>query len=588
MRFKTKFSRWVGGGGTPALGSDSAPTTAVPDPLTQTNLLQSAPEEFQGEPAQRVAITYHGPALAPILPANAYLYEENSARWYKLNSSPISLTAETVTFIDVPVAFEEAARKHGTLTSPGGDISIQLVVADPGGTPNGEYVFTMSPNMSSPSSFASGGAATHVIVDAGVTGSTPVPVSVTGGLDRTATGSITSTQTVAVSTQACGSAGLIISGTWTGTIVVEGSVDGSAWSSVNAVVPTTGAEVTSITANGTWIIGCAGYQQIRVRGNTVGTGSATATLNSSTATETAILVDSLPAGSNTIGATIVRGGAKGTSAEANATTTPLGANHQGLDVSPTQYHATTPALSDLDMTSLEVGRRGILYIISVPRHIRHIPMTAAGTSTTFGPLVEGSCDVIRTDTDGTVVYMQLPESPWNINTPNFTDASKWTVGAGWAIDTVNKWAAHTAGSTASLSQDTSSINPTKPIVTNDYYLIATYVTDRTAGSVTPYLGTTGGSAITANGWNIQVIQAQSAVISLTPTTDFDGKIATPTGSLFAVAALPSMITINTGSWECFPAYLIGGVAASATPGTLSTSIRIDAGWLRRAGATNLG
>ena len=130
-----------------------------------------------------------------------------------------------------------------------------------------------------------------------------IPVTVSSGIDRTSTGTITSTQNVSINTQASGSCGVQITGTWTGTLVFEATVDaGTTWNSVNAEVPTTGVAVTSTSTNGVWIIACAGYQQVRVRGNTVVTGTATIFLDSSTATQVVVLGDPLPTGSNTIGA----------------------------------------------------------------------------------------------------------------------------------------------------------------------------------------------------------------------------------------------------------------------------------------------
>lgn len=130
----------------------------------------------------------------------------------------------------------------------------------------------------------------------------PIPVSVTGGVDRTSTGTISTIENIAVSTQGSGSCGVQISGTWTGTIVFEATVDGTTWNAVNAEVPTLGTEVTFTVANGVWIIACAGYSQVRARGNTVATGTASVFLESSTATQVVILGDPLPTGSNVIGA----------------------------------------------------------------------------------------------------------------------------------------------------------------------------------------------------------------------------------------------------------------------------------------------
>jgi hypothetical protein len=130
-----------------------------------------------------------------------------------------------------------------------------------------------------------------------------IPVTVGAGTDRTSTGSITSTQNVAINTMASGTCGIQVTGTWGGTLVFEGSVDnGTTWVSIPAVVPVTGVEVTSTTANGVWSAACAGFAQVRVRGNTVTSGSATIFLDSATGTMVVSLGEPLPAGTNTIGA----------------------------------------------------------------------------------------------------------------------------------------------------------------------------------------------------------------------------------------------------------------------------------------------
>jgi len=160
----------------------------------------------------------------------------------------------------------------------------------------------------------------------------PLPVTVSAGTDRTATGSITNTQTVEINTQASGACGVQLSGVWTGTVVFEATVNGSIWNPVLAVNSVSGDEVTSTTANGNWVIACAGFQKVRARGNTVTSGSATVFLDASTCPQVVTLGGPIPKGSATIGHTVTRGGAKGTTVEADVTSTPSGPNHQILDV----------------------------------------------------------------------------------------------------------------------------------------------------------------------------------------------------------------------------------------------------------------
>lgn len=120
---------------------------------------------------------------------------------------------------------------------------------------------------------------TAVLSVQGVAGGQAIPVTLSQS-DRTASGTITNTQNVNVNSQGSASTGVLVTGVWTGTLVFEASVDGVNFNPVNATVPTTGVVVTQTTTNGNWEIPSAGYQLIRVRGNTVGSGTATVALDS--------------------------------------------------------------------------------------------------------------------------------------------------------------------------------------------------------------------------------------------------------------------------------------------------------------------
>ena len=142
---------------------------------------------------------------------------------------------------------------------------------------------------------------------------TPISVTVSGGVERFTTGNITSTQSVYIDTTSAGTCGIVISGTWTGQIDFESTVDSINWIAINASIPNDGTEQFTL-VNGTWTIACAGFQKIRVIGNTVLTGSATAFLNASTSQQIVSIVNPLPTGTNTIGK--VDQGAKNTLANA--------------------------------------------------------------------------------------------------------------------------------------------------------------------------------------------------------------------------------------------------------------------------------
>lgn len=141
-----------------------------------------------------------------------------------------------------------------------------------------------------------------------VTFATDIPalnVNIGSTTDRSTSGAITSTQSVELSTQGCGTVGLQLSDTWTGTALFESTVDGSIWRPFYAD-PTSGSgAVASTTANGAWSGPCAGFQKIRITGASIDSGTATAFLNASTATTAVVLGDSLPPGSNAIGSVSV-------------------------------------------------------------------------------------------------------------------------------------------------------------------------------------------------------------------------------------------------------------------------------------------
>lgn len=67
-----------------------------------------------------------------------------------------------------------------------------------------------------------------------------------------------------------------ITGTWTGTMSFEGTVDNTNWFAIPGVPPTasTPVPVTSTTANGQWLVPSASYLSIRVKSSAAQTGTA--------------------------------------------------------------------------------------------------------------------------------------------------------------------------------------------------------------------------------------------------------------------------------------------------------------------------
>jgi hypothetical protein len=93
--------------------------------------------------------------------------------------------------------------------------------------------------------------------------------------------SVNTTNNVALNTQGCGSFNIEITGTWTGTILVEGTVDGSTWHQVTGYNSVSGTSSSSYTANGTGQFTASGWAQVRLRCFSVGTGTAVVSLEAS-------------------------------------------------------------------------------------------------------------------------------------------------------------------------------------------------------------------------------------------------------------------------------------------------------------------
>lgn len=103
------------------------------------------------------------------------------------------------------------------------------------------------------------------------------------------------------------SASVLLSGSWSATVLPEISVDGgTTWLATQFYRPDTQALVASVTANGTYnIVGTAGASHVRVRVSAFTSGTVTGTLRATTQAPDAVaaqIVAALPTGANVIGA----------------------------------------------------------------------------------------------------------------------------------------------------------------------------------------------------------------------------------------------------------------------------------------------
>ena len=139
------------------------------------------------------------------------------------------------------------------------------------------------------------------------TGNIPAGLTVTSNNlqvlqpDTTTTGAITSTQTVQLNVSGLATVGFGISGTWTGTVTIEGTVDGTNWYINPSVALASGGSSANYSSNNAGQISVGGLSAIRIRGNTVTSGTANISLRGNAGASVVMLDSSLPAGSNNIG-----------------------------------------------------------------------------------------------------------------------------------------------------------------------------------------------------------------------------------------------------------------------------------------------
>ena len=90
---------------------------------------------------------------------------------------------------------------------------------------------------------------------------------------------ITSAQCAIISADGEATAGINVSGTWTGTLQPQGTIQGQIAFNVQVTPAGSTTPQSTITANGAYVLSVAGYSSFQVCGNTVATGAAIINLN---------------------------------------------------------------------------------------------------------------------------------------------------------------------------------------------------------------------------------------------------------------------------------------------------------------------
>jgi hypothetical protein len=102
--------------------------------------------------------------------------------------------------------------------------------------------------------------------------------------------------------------GMGISGTWAGTIVVEGNMGDGVWDNIPLIDSTLGSASLTTVSNGSWLIGIAGYLSVRARMSLYTSGTATIYLEGTSASAGVFLSRSIPTGGNLIGSVLLAAG----------------------------------------------------------------------------------------------------------------------------------------------------------------------------------------------------------------------------------------------------------------------------------------
>ena len=68
--------------------------------------------------------------------------------------------------------------------------------------------------------------------------------------------------------------GLVVTGTWTGTLTFYASVDGTTFVATNGFTPDAYAKTASTTSNGSWLFPCGGIVSLQIKATAQMTGTA--------------------------------------------------------------------------------------------------------------------------------------------------------------------------------------------------------------------------------------------------------------------------------------------------------------------------
>lgn len=136
-------------------------------------------------------------------------------------------------------------------------------------------------------------------------------------VDKTGSGSISALNgTVVATTNGCSIVSFNILGTWSATLLIEGTIDGgSNWIAIDGDVDATDTIINNTTTNGLITVNCASYGQVRLRANPYTSGTANITWSSNSGLS---LVEVFNTNGNSLRVQDLASGTPGATAPTNA------------------------------------------------------------------------------------------------------------------------------------------------------------------------------------------------------------------------------------------------------------------------------
>ena len=249
----------------------------------------------------------------------------------------------------------------------------------------------------------------------------PVSASVAPPSDTTQTGSITgSGQSVTFAVNAQSTVGIQASGTFSGTILIKGSVDGSTYTPTTATSLTSGALVTTITTAFTGQVNVAGFVSFQLTSVSWTSGTANISLRASTGISNIMLDNPLPVGTNSIGNVGLNAGSNAIGSITNTSfaSTQSGTWNTGTPSATINIGQTTSAVTATQLSSSSIAMTNGVVIQALSTNTASVFIGNSGVTTANGfELTAGS---------------SLTISPSNINLvyvigANATDKVCWSV-----------------------------------------------------------------------------------------------------------------------------------------------------------------